>query len=31
MHEEALRELDGIGADTDGLRWIADYIVTRGK
>lgn len=31
MHDEALAALDGFGAGADGLRWIADYIITRGK
>jgi farnesyl diphosphate synthase len=31
MHDEALAELRGFGASADGLRWIADYIISRGN
>lgn len=31
LHDEALGELRSFGPAADGLRWIADYIVTRGK
>jgi len=31
MHDEALAELRGFGPSADGLRWIADYIISRGN
>ncbi|OGT81734.1 MAG: geranyl transferase [Gammaproteobacteria bacterium RIFCSPLOWO2_02_FULL_61_13] len=31
MHDEALAELSGFGPAADGLRWIADYIISRGN
>lgn len=30
MHDEALAAISGFGPTADGLRWIANYIVTRG-
>ncbi len=31
MHDEALAELRGFGPAADSLRWIADYIISRGN
>lgn len=30
MHDAALEAIAGFGASADGLRWIANYIITRG-
>lgn len=31
LHDDALDALSGFGPAADGLRWVADYIIARGK